>query len=234
MLVALITFLAVFVQSSIGFGLALVAMPLAVELLGLQIAAPLVALIATTAEFFVLLYYRHAINLRVVARITIAAIVGIPLGVYILSRADPAVVTTALGILLVGYGLYALSNLKLPELASRGWAYLFGFTAGILAGAYNTSGPPVVVYGNCRRWTPDVFKSNLQGFFVVNGLVVILTHALTGNYTTAVWQEFLWSLPGMAVGLLAGFVLSKRINPDLFRKIVLVMLIILGLRLIFG
>lgn len=234
MLVSLIIFLAVFVQSSIGFGFALVSMPLLVALLGIQIAAPLVALLAFVAEIFILIYYREALNLRVVWQLIIASIIAVPLGVLALQQLDAAVVTAILGVILVAYAIYALLSPKLPQLAHRGWAYGFGFVAGLFGGAYNMPGPPVIIFGNCRGWPPVEFKGNLQGFFVVNSLAVVLVHVFGGNFTSDVWPNILLGIPGMIVGLIAGFLLSKRINAELFRKIVLFLLIILGVQLIMG
>lgn len=77
------------------------------------------------------------------------------------------IVTAFLGVVIVAYALYALFNPTLPELAQRSWAYGFGFAGGVLSGAYNTSGPPVVIYGTCRCWQPAEFKSNLQGYFLL-------------------------------------------------------------------
>jgi uncharacterized membrane protein YfcA len=234
MLVTLIFFIAVFIQSSIGFGLGLVSMPLLVALLGIQIAAPLVSIIGLMAEVVILLRYRQAISLGIVTQLTVAALFGIPLGIFAVRMIDGRIITTLLGIVVIAYALYALLSPRLPKLAGKAWAYFFGFTAGILGGAYNTSGPPVIIYGNCRAWPPDEFKSNLQGFFLVNGLVIMTVHALSGNITNTVWQNVLLALPGAILGLLAGFTLSSRINPVLFRKLVLILLIILGLGLIFG
>ncbi len=234
MLVALIIFIAVFVQSSIGFGFALVSMPLLVGLLGIQISAPLVALLAAVAEVFILFRYREALNLRVVWQLIIASVFAIPLGVLALRHLDAAIVTTALGVILVAYAIYALFTPRLPELAHRGYALGFGFVAGLLGGAYNTPGPPVIIFGNCRGWPPNEFKGNLQGFFLVNSFIVVAVHVFSGNYNAAVWQNFLLAIPGLILGLIAGFLLSKRINAELFRKIVLVLLIILGIQLIIG
>jgi len=234
MLVFLIMFLATFVQSSIGFGFALVSMPLLVGLLGIQISAPLVAILALVAEVFILIRYREALNLHVVMQLIIPSIIAIPLGVLALRYLDADIVTAALGVILVAYGLYALFSPHLPELAHRGWAYGFGFVAGILGGAYNTAGPPVIIFGNCRGWPPNEFKGNLQGFFLVNSLVVVAVHMFSGNYNSDVWENFLLAIPGLILGLIAGFLLSKRINAALFRKIVLVFLIILGIRLVIG
>jgi uncharacterized membrane protein YfcA len=227
-IVAVVIFIAVLVQSSVGFGLALVSMPLLAGLLGVHMAAPLVALVAITTESVVLWRFRRSFSALKVSRLAAAAIVGIPIGVMALRRFDARVVTTVLGVIVISYALYALAAPRLPALAGRGWAYGFGFAAGLLSGAYNTGGPPVIVYGSCQCWSPDEFKGNLQGFFIVSSLVVIASHALSGNLSVPVWQNFLYALPGIALGLLSGFYLGARVDPDLFRKAVLVLLLILG------
>jgi uncharacterized membrane protein YfcA len=231
-IVAIIAFVAALVQSSIGFGFALVSMPVLVGVLGIQTAAPLVALSVMLLEITILLRYREAFNFGVVKLLVIAAIIGIPIGVFAMRSIEADIVNKVLGIVVIGYALYALLAPGLPELAGNNWAYFFGFIAGILSGAYNTPGPPVVIYGNARRWPPDEFKSNLQGFFLVNGIMVIAVHAISGNITTEVFRNLLYTLPGLALGLVAGFYLSTRINPGLFRNIVLVALLFLGASLL--
>lgn len=232
MLLLLIIFVAIFTQAVSGFGLALVSMPLLVAMLGIQMATPLVALVAFTAELLMLLRYRHAFNLRAVARLSVASVVGIPLGVYLLRRANPDAITALLGVIIIAYALYALFSPRLPELNHPAWAYGLGFVAGLLSGAYNTSGPPVVIYGTCRRWPPAGFKSNLQGFFLLNSCVTIAVHSLSGSMTRPVLQSYLQSLPAIALGLLAGFALDNRINQHTFRRIVLILLLLLGARLL--
>lgn len=233
-LVFIIVFFAIFTQSVTGFGLALVSMPLLTALLGIQTAAPLVALFGIVAEVILLIYYRHAFNLKVVWRLAITSVVGIPLGVWALQNVDEQIVLTVLGLIVSGYALYALLNLRLPAIKQPVWAYSVGFVAGILGGAYNTAGPPVIVYGNCRQWPPAEFKSNLQGFFLLNGALILVTHILANNYTADVWRNSLVAFPAMAAGLLAGLFLANRISAQVFRKIVLWLLLALGVWLVVG
>ncbi len=229
----LIITLAIFTQTVSGFGLALISMPLLIEALGIQIAAPLVALVAITAEVVLLLRYRHALNFSVVRRLSIASVIGVPVGVFLLPRVDERLMLTLLGLLVTGYALYALARPRLPEIQHPRWAYGFGFASGILSGAYNAAGPPIVIYGSCRRWLPAEFKGNLQGYFLINSVMVILAHALSQHYTPFVWQNYLSALPGIGLGLLLGFSLDRFINPLVFRRIVLVLLVVVGLNLIF-
>ena len=50
--------------------------------------------------------------------------------------------------------------------------------------------------------------------------------------TAAVWADTLLGMPAMVVGMLLGWQLEKRVNPEQFRKLVLVLLVIIGLNLI--
>jgi uncharacterized membrane protein YfcA len=232
LIIFITVFFAILTQSVTGFGLALVSMPILASLVGIRVATPLVVLIAFLAELFLILRYRRSINIGAVWRLTLASAIGIPLGVMALNVLDENVVLSVLGILLILYALYALLNLALPKLEGGIWGYLFGFSSGVLGGAYNVAGPLVIIYGNCRKWVPKEFKGNLQGFFIVGTVVATVSHAISHNLTTTVWRLFLISVPAIGLGLLAGVNLDKYINPVLFRKIVLVGLMVAGVQLI--
>lgn len=234
MIVLLIVFLSIFVQAASGFGLALVSMPLLVSVIGVSTATPLVAVVGITAEVFLLRRYWYALNFTAVKRLCLASITGIPLGVYVLGTVDGRIITFILGLVVTGYALYALFAPRLPALKQPGWAYGFGFVGGVLSGAYNTSGPPVIIYGTCRRWEPATFKGNLQAYFLLNSFFTFTAHLISGNFTAVVWQNYLWALPGVGLGLLLGRWVDGRLPPDKFRVGVLLLLILLGIRLIIG
>jgi len=232
LLPALVILLAVFTHSLSGFGIALVAMALLPNLVGIQIATPMVALVAITIEIFLLIRYREALNLKAVRPLALSSILGVPIGVWALSGLDERVALVSLGVVISGYAIYALLRLRLPELHNPLWAWGAGLMAGILGGAYNTTGPPVILYGNCKDWPPAEFKSNLQGFFLVSSLFITISHALAGNFTPTVWRYYLWTLPAIAVGILAGISLDRYLDPERFRRVVLVLLVIMGIKLI--
>ncbi len=232
MIVTLIIFLATFIYSSVGFGVALVAMPLLVTVIGVRVASPLVSLIAFTSGIIIFIRHREAFKLRAVWLLSITSMIAVPIGVQLAGRSDPKIVTTWLGVLLVVYAIYALMQFRLPKLEWPGWAAGFGFVAGLLGGAYNTSGPPVIIYANCHQWEPGEFKSNLQAYFLINSAVVIISHALSGHFNAAVGRNYLFALPGILIGLFVGFRLEPYVSPKVFYKIVLVILIGLGIQLI--
>ena len=229
-----IIFIAIFTQSVTGFGLALVSMPLLVYVLGIQTAAPLVALFGLLAELILLIYYRRDFNLATVWRIAVASIFGIPLGILALRHVDEGIALTVLGVVVAGYAVYALLNFRLPLIERPVWAYLTGFISGVLGGAYNISGPPIIIYGNCRRWPARRFKSNLQGFFLFNSVLISGSHLVAGNVTPDVMTGLLVALPAIVLGVTVGVSVAKTISGDLFRRIALGLLFFLGLWLIIG
>jgi hypothetical protein len=233
-IVFLVVLLATFTQSLTGFGSGLVTMAFLPAVIGIRASSPLVALFAGTLESILFLRYRDSLNLRAVWRLLAAAVVGIPLGILGARVIDERIVLTILGCVLVAYPVYALFAPKLPEVKEGKLTFAVGFIAGLLGGAYNTSGPPVIIYANSRGWSPHEFKANLQSFFLLIDGVTITSHALNGNLTPFVWQNYLLILPAVAIGMIAGLFLDRFLNPALFRKIVLLMLIVLGLRMIFA
>ena len=232
-LIFVIVFLAVLTQSVTGFGLALVSMGLLTQMLGIQVAAPLVAMVAAPLEFALLVRFRQALNWQAVWRLSLASACGIPIGMLALRHIDEKLILTVLGLILVGYALYALRSPRLPRLERSGWAFGFGFVAGLLSGAYNTGGPPAILYGNSRGWEPAEFKSNLQSFFLLNDTLVIAGHVLSRHLTPAVWENFLIAVPATVLGVVIGLGVERFVNPSAFRRIVLLLLIVMGLRLIF-
>jgi uncharacterized protein len=229
-----IIFFAIFTQSITGFGLGLISTALLSSLIDIGVVGPLVALVGITAEIAILLRYRRALNLRSVGRLSLASVIAIPIGALLLDLIDGHVILRLLGVLVVAYAAYGLLQLRLPTIAHPSWAYGFGFVSGILTGLYNVGGPPLVIYGTCRCWTPAEFRSNLQGLFALNSVVLIVTHVLYQHYTPIVWEYYLAALPAIAAALVVGFLLDRYVNAMLFRRLVLVVLAVIGARLILG
>ena len=225
-------FAAVFTQTTTGFGFALISMPILVPALGWEIAAPLAVLIGFTNQAIMLTRYHTSFNIRAVRPLLIASLLGISLGIWALQRIEAHFIIVPLGFIITGYALYALHTPNLPPFEHPAWAYGFGFVAGLLGGAYNTNGPPIIIYGNAHKWSPSEFKSNIPGFFLVNNIVLVITHALAGRLTPPLWESCAVALPALGVAMAAGFWLDRYIDAERFRRIVLLLLIGVGLNLI--
>ncbi len=232
MALALVNFLATLSQTVAGFGAPLINMPFMIDWLGPQVATSVSAFIGLITAIAVLIYYRSDLNLLAVTNLLVPAILGVPVGVFLLSALNATIIQIILGVLVLLYALYSLFKPTLPPLEHPWWAYFFGFVAGVTGGAFNISGPVIVVYAAFRQWPPNEFRSNLQGFFLVTNIFILAGHAIDGNLNNAFLHASLWALPGMALAIIIGIYLGNKINVNLFRRLILTLLIVSGIRLI--
>ncbi|MCB9101514.1 MAG: sulfite exporter TauE/SafE family protein [Anaerolineales bacterium] len=224
----LIITLSTLVRSTFGFGDALIAMPLLTLVAGVTVATPLVGLVALTTATTIVIGNWRLIDIKAAWRLIVASLMGIPFGLYLLQTAPESLVKRILGLLLIGFSLYHLTRPQLPHLTESKLAYPFGFVAGILGGAYNTNGPPVVVYGTLRRWPPTHFRATLQGYFLPTSLFIASGHALSGFWTGDVLRTYGWSIPFVFGAIFVGGRLNRRLPVAQFIRILYVVLLILG------
>lgn len=227
-----IIFLAALLQTTSGFGFALLAMPLVALVLGVKAAAPLVALVGFTLYAVNLIRYRRSVERGVLLPLAVAAALGVPFGVWALGNLDEHVVKSLLGVILIAYALYSLWRPHTAPLRSELWAYPAGFLAGVLGGAFNTPGPPVIIYGNLRQWPRDLFRSTLQALFLFSSSLVIVSHIAAGNLTTATIPTYLLLVPALLLGVWAGSTIDRRISNERFRGLVLVLIFATGVLLL--
>jgi uncharacterized membrane protein YfcA len=232
LLVLTILFFSTFTRSALGFGDALVAMPLLTLVIGMQQATPLVALGASTIAVTILLGAWRKVDVQAAWRLILSTLLGIPVGLILLKAAPEGVMKAILGLLLIGFSVYNLFTFQLPHLKNERFSYLFGFVAGILGGAYNTNGPPVVIYGMMREWPPERFRATLQGYFLFTGGTILISHGLAGLWTPRVLRLYAYALPVIIAAVLLGGWVNKRIAGERFKQVVYVFLIIVGLLLL--
>jgi uncharacterized membrane protein YfcA len=109
---------------------------------------------------------------------------------------------------------------------------VIGLAAGILGGLTGTWGPPTVLYLIALE-TPKAKQILVQGVVYGLGSVSLLVgHVQSGvlNLTTLPFSAAL--LIPAYLGMQVGFRMSDRLNPDLFRKATLIVLIVAGANLV--
>lgn len=215
-----ILFLSTAVRCTLGFGDALIAMPLLATVVGLEISVPLVALCSLTSATIVVATAWRDTDWSVVRRLFLGAVVGIPIGAHALTALPEVWMVRGLGVVLVLFAAYALLRPELPAIEDDRAATPFGFLAGALGGAYNTGGPPLLILGSCRPdWDPIRFRASLMGYFLPANLLICLIHTANGLMTGDVLGLYLGALPLVLLAVALGSWLNGRIpNGPSFRR----------------
>lgn len=230
--VILVLFFSTLVRSTFGFGDALIAMPLLAMMIGVKTATPVVAIYAIIIGIVILWSEFRKIDWRSVWQLIFFSILGIPLGVLFLKGAGEQLIKIILGLLLISFSLYSLFKPGLIQIKNDKFAFMFGIISGILGGAYNTNGPPIIIYGAMRRWKPDYFRAILQGVFFPTNCFIVMGHGLAGLWTPEVIKLCLITMPFALLAIYAGTKLNKILPREKFTTYIYYMLIILGLILL--
>ncbi|MDO6564377.1 sulfite exporter TauE/SafE family protein [Amphritea sp. 1_MG-2023] len=236
--IGIILFLALLLRSAIGFGDGLLAVPLLTLFIELREAVPLILLLSTTVSFFTLWKNRRSLQLGSLKRTSIAALVGIPLGVLLLSFGNEGIAKGVLGILLVMMAAWQLLPSSNYRLEGEGWSYLFGCLAGMLGSAYALRGIVFSIYGNLRGWGPGEFKSTISGFYILSGVIIPLTYFGAGLITSRLLGLYLLLLPVAVIASVIGQQLTNRFDASTFQRIIWFFLLLFGFvlatRLVWG
>ena len=227
-----ILFLATFVRSAFGFGEALIAVPLLSLVMSVEVAAPVAVLVSVTVAAIIVAQDWKQVHLSSAAWLILATMVGTPLGLLLLVGAPVGVVKGAMAILIIAFSSYSLCGRKQAALSDDRWAWAFGFASGILGGAYGMNGPPLVVYGALRGWSPQHFRATLQGYFLPASMAGMLGYWLAGLWTSTVTRYYLCSLPVVVVAILLGRAANRRMSGPAFIRSVQGGLIVVGLLLL--
>lgn len=230
--VLVVLFVATFIRSAFGFGEALVAVPLLAFFMPIEVAAPLAVLVSVTvAVVAVAQDWRH-IHLRSAAWLVLSTLIGVPLGLLLLQRVDGWIVKGILAVVIVGFSSFSLFARPRAPLEDDRHAWMFGFCAGILGGAYGMNGPPLVMYGTLRGWSPQRFRATLQGYFLPASLLTLGGYGAAGLLVPAVTRNYVLALPVIALAIVLGRAANRRMDARVFVRCVHVGLIAVGLLLL--
>ncbi len=231
-LVPTVVFLATLIRSAFGFGEALIAVPLLALVVPVEIAAPVAVLASITIALIAVAQDWRHIHARSAGWLVLSTLLGVPLGLLLLKAVAEPIVKAVLGVVIIAFSTYSLRGGKHRELKNDNLAWLFGFSAGVLGGAYGMNGPPLVIYGSLRRWSPQHFRATLQGYFLPASIVGMCGYWLAGLWTPAVNRFYLVSLPTVILGTFLGRAINHRMDGHQFLHYVHVSLILIGVILL--
>jgi uncharacterized membrane protein YfcA len=230
--VVAVFFCATIVRSALGFGEALLAVPLVAFVLPVDAAAPVAVLVSITVAAIVLASDWRHVHVGAAMRLTGFTLLGVPLGLWALRTAPEPIVRVTLGAMVAGFAAFSLWRQQPFRLENERLAWLFGVSAGVLGGAYGMNGPPLVVYGALRGWTPERFRATLQGYFLPASVVGMLGYWAAGLWTAQVSQYYLLSLPAILLAIPIGRLINKRLDSRSFLVVIHVGLLVSGLSLL--
>lgn len=235
----LVLFIAATLQSSVGFGFGMLAIPLILRLgYSLSEAVTLVLAAVMIQGFTGLAKLHRDIPWKPTLTATVLRTLGIPLGILGLRVIDSA----ARGQVkqLVGAAILLMVLLRLlwtvPEkVPSKWWQVPSFLLSGYLVGLIGMGGPPLVLWVTAQRWEPRSTRSFLIAVFLFTlpPNLWLLVHMVGPELVSSIMRGFLFG-PLVIAGALLGVWLGDKLSREQLTRLAYGILALLGLASLFG
>jgi uncharacterized membrane protein YfcA len=231
----LAAFAGAFVAGLSGFAFGLVAASLWLYVLTPLQSASLIVGFGLLVQGYSVWKLRAAIDWRRLWPFMIGAVAGVPVGVSLLTWAEPKSVRIAVGAILIAYSLYAFlrPQLKVAIVVPPAADIAVGFVNGLLGGLTGLAGIIITIWCNLRGLPKDIQRATFQPVAVVVFAMAALLLGAKGSLTLETAKLFVLGLPFLFAGTWLGLKLFGRIDEGTFRKIVLALLFVSGVALLF-
>ena len=213
------------IQTMTGFGFSLFAVPIMSMVIPTEAAVVIAASLSTMTSGGQAWTERHHRDNPTVVRIILSALIGMPLGLYVLEVTSSQQLKIGLAVVIVVFLMINLRGVRLDH-ASRPLDIVAGFVAGVLSTSLSTNGPPLAMALHARHLPAPVFRGTIATILCTIGLISVVLFAVTGHYTTEIGWALLIVIPAMVIGFLVGHRLRTRIDHVLFRRLVTLLLAI--------
>ena len=230
LLAGLIVLIGHFIKGFSGFASALFAIPLLALFLDIRFVVPVFLLFDLIGGAVMTVQNRRLIAWRSALLIFSGLAVGTAVGTYFLISFGNEELKRVFGIVIILFALKILiwDNESSKKEISRIWAPVSGFFGGCTGSMFGLNGPPLVFYLARQLRDKRIFRATLYGIFFVDACYRLILYSANKLITTEVVKFALYLIPFLLIGLFLGSRLHARINENVFKKAVALILVVTG------
>jgi hypothetical protein len=219
-----VIFLGSYVQSSIGFGLAIIAAPILFFIDPIYVPAP-ITVCALTLSIANTAKHRHAVALGDLKFAILGRIPGTLLGGLLLVYINPEALALFLGGSVIVAVLISISTVMFR--ASKGSMFIAGLLSGFMGTSSSIGGPPMALV--MQHEGSDFIRANLAAFFIVSCIMSLTMLSIIGLFGVEQIKMSLPLLPATLAGYWAAMQTLHLISHDNLRRFSLGLCVLAGL-----
>jgi uncharacterized protein len=222
------------IKGAIGFGFPLLAVPLLSAIMGPREAIPVVAIPTLLSNVLVIRRGGAGTAGGVLWPVLAGIAAGTVTGALLLGALNPRFASALVGSVALLYALATALRLavRVPAAAVRRVGPAFGVLAGLMGGATGISSPLLASYLHFLGLEKREFVFWITVMFFIVNIAQVATYFRLGLYAGPVLTTALLACGPMVVGTVLGLALQDRLEPRLFERIVLAVVLIASLNLV--
>ncbi|MEO1067464.1 MAG: sulfite exporter TauE/SafE family protein [Pseudomonadota bacterium] len=223
-----------FVNGLAGFGTALFTLGWWLQILPPVEAVGLVLVMSVVSGLQGMVLVWRSIDWRRLAVFLVPALIGIPVGLQILSFIDATTLKILVATALLTYGGYFSLRRSIPTV-NRQTPMIdgsVGFLGGILGAIGGLSGALLTMWCAIKPWTKTETRAVLQTYNMTVLTLAALGLFIDGKYQKESLLSMVIMLPVAMVSTQAGIMTYKRMSDSQFRRLLIVLMFLSGIIII--
>ncbi len=223
-----------FAKGGLGFAFPLVVIPIATQFVPLDFTLAVISVLMPFLNLVQFVNGRKMTETLVRFWPMLAGLaVGAPLGALFFSMIDRQVLVLTVGLLIILLVFWTAfrPNIRIPQRAERRFGAVAGIAAGMLGTLTTTNGPVFISYLLGLQLDRETMLSALGLFFFISGLLIAGSFVAIGVLTGPRALTAVACAAPCVLGMWAGNRAARHIAPELFRRLILAMLFLLGVNM---
>jgi uncharacterized membrane protein YfcA len=218
---ALLTFVAAFVNGALGYGFSSLTVPVALLFLSNRVLNPALVLVEVALNLYVLFINRAGVRgvWKRAYPIVLGLLPGVALGSYVLASIHPGWLKFATYTFLLPLILVQAAGLRRPIRAEKLIGVPFGAGLGFLYSVTTISGPPLALLFNNQGYVKQDFRAGLALIRAAESVLTAVAYYHLGLFVTQSAGLLGWILPSVALGIPLGAWAIRRLDAETFRRV---------------
>ncbi len=228
-------FIASFLKGLTGLGFSTLCLGLLAVFIDLKLAIPLVFLPSLSSNLIVMVQAGRFLEaLKRFWPLYFSALPGLVVGILFLKGSSSELPKAILGTVMFLYGVWGLRSGigSLSETNEKRLKLPIGLLSGLVNGATGSQIMPIMPYLLSLKMDRDLFVQTINCSFTISTLVMMAGLGKLGLVTQSVVCLSAGGIVPVILGIFLGGKLRKRVSEERYRKLVLILLIILGASLV--
>ena len=214
------------VFSATGFGIGMISTPLMLLVYEPQTVIVVAGTAGLGIGLWIISKSWRDVPFREILPITIAALCGAPIAVFILKTADSSVLSIGIAVLIILFAIGSFVKIEKEIPYSKQVGIAAGFIVGVLLPTSGVAGSLVMLFLMTRNWERQTVRAAMAFFLVSLMAFTVVLFALYGLYTPLRLTLIgIVAIPAV-IGFLLGAMLIKRINERVFGNLVIGIIIV--------
>ena len=214
------------VFSATGFGIGMISTPLMLLVYEPQTVIVVAGTAGLGVGVWIISKSWRDVPFREILPITIAALCGAPIAVFILKTADSSVLSIGIAVLIILFAIGSFVKIEKEIPYSKQVGIAAGFIVGVLLPTSGVAGSLVMLFLMTRNWERQTVRAAMAFFLVSLMAFTVVLFALYGLYTPLRLTLIgIVAIPAV-IGFLLGAMLIKRINEQVFGNLVIGIIIV--------